>query len=91
MRTLFIIALCALVAGCARSADPPDSLPRTIVWGTGQPACIMLCEISIVANDNESDFNQGRGTVSSNKSSSTAINQTQTYAPVAKPSKGSRQ
>jgi len=91
MRTLFIIALCALVTGCARNVDPPDQLPRTIVWGTGQPACIMLCEISIVANDNESDFNQGRGNVSSNKSSSTAINQTQTYAPSAKPSKGSRQ
>jgi len=78
-RALILAAL--LLGGCAQPVNPPDALPRAVVWGTGQPACLMLCEISIVANDNESDFVQSRGAVSSTKAPTTSVKQTQTYAP----------
>lgn len=78
-RAAVLIALA--LAGCASPVNPPDSLPRAVVWGTGQPACLMLCEISIVANDNESDFVQARGAVTSTKAPTTSVKQTQTYAP----------
>ena len=81
-RALVIVAaLSMFLTGCAQPIDPPNSLPRAVVWGTGQPACIMLCEISIVANDNESDFIQARGSTSSTKAPTTSVKQTQTYAP----------
>ena len=81
-RALVIVAaLSMFLTGCAQPIDPPNSLPRAVVWGTGQPACIMLCEISIVANDNESDFIQARGSTSSTKSPTTNVRQSQMYSP----------
>jgi len=41
----------------------------------------MLCEISIVANDNESDFVQARGAVTSTKAPTTSVTQSQRYSP----------
>jgi len=78
-RAAVLIALA--LAGCAAPVNPPDALPRAVVWGTGQPACLMLCEISIVANDNESDFVQSRGAVTSTKAPTTSVKQSQTYSP----------
>jgi type II secretory pathway pseudopilin PulG len=90
-RALILAAL--LLGGCAQPIDPPNNLPRAVVWGTGQPACLMLCEISIVANDNESDFIQARGSTTSTKSPTTSVKQSQTYSPsnVSRPRSQSQQ